>query len=56
MKTYRKFISEAIKPKDIKLGKYTFKYNNQEHTVDLSTIEARPLDKTHLLKKAFPKK
>jgi hypothetical protein len=32
-------------------AEYTFKYNNEEHTVDLSTIEARPLDKTHLLKK-----
>ena len=34
MKTYKTFLKEAIKPKDIKLGKYTFKYNEKDSKND----------------------
>ena len=34
MKTYKTFLDEAIKPRDIKLGKYTFKYNEKDSKND----------------------
>ena len=39
MKTYKTFLDEAIKPKDIKLGKYTFKYNKKDSNIDRDWYE-----------------